>query len=195
MNINVMDLQDAQDKTPMASPAPDGASQEVPTIRPGQSAVIPRKLRWPGVLKNERYELRLLWRQTLCEWAGRALGTTEPLQPALRPFDRLGTVSGACENGRQWREVGQGSGGRGVKKRNRTGISPPVRPRRQQKGICALGEGGFILFSLFCQVVRCRKQCKRSYGKGVRGLEWYQSERERSGLRALGRLQSFGGTY
>ena len=70
MNISVMDLQDPQDKASMANPAPSGVSQEIPTIRPRQSAGIPRKLRRPGVFKNERYDLRPLWREKLCEWAG-----------------------------------------------------------------------------------------------------------------------------
>ena len=73
----------------MTSPAPNGVFQEIPTIRPRQSAGIPRKLRRPGVFKNERYDLRPLWGEKLCELAGRALGTTEPLQPTLSPFDRL----------------------------------------------------------------------------------------------------------
>ena len=34
MNISVMDLQDRQDKAPMASPAPIRVSQEIPAIRP-----------------------------------------------------------------------------------------------------------------------------------------------------------------
>ena len=93
MNISVMDLQDPHNKAPMASPAPTGACQEILTIRPRQSAGIPRKLGQPGVLRNERYDLRPLWREKLCEWAGRALGTTEPLQSTLSPSDRLGTVS------------------------------------------------------------------------------------------------------
>ena len=125
MNISVMDLQDPQDKAPMASLAPIGVSQEILLIRPRQSAGIPRKLRRPGVFKNDRYDLRPLWRETLCEWAGRALGTTEPLRPTLSPFDRLETVSGLREKDRQWREWGQESGGGRVKKRNRTGLSPP----------------------------------------------------------------------
>ena len=120
MNISVMNLQDPQDKAPMASPATTGVSQEIPTIRPRQSAGILRKLRRPGVFKNERYHLRPLWRNRLCEWARRALGTTEPLEPTLSPFDRLGTVSGVREKGAQWRQWGQGRGGRRVKKRNRT---------------------------------------------------------------------------
>ena len=99
MNISVMDLQDPQDKAPMVSPAPTGASREIPTIQPRQSAGIPRKLRRPGVFKNERYDLRPLWRKKLCERAERALGTTEPLQPTLSPFDCLRTVSGVREKG------------------------------------------------------------------------------------------------
>ena len=122
INISFMDLQDPQDKAPMASLAPTGASQEISTIRPRQSAGIPRKLRRPGVFKNERYDLRPLWREKFCEWPGRALGTTEPLQPTLSPFDRLGTVSGVPEKGRRWREWRQGRGGRRVKQRNRTGL-------------------------------------------------------------------------
>ena len=125
MTISVMDLQDLQDKTPMASPAPTGVPQDIPPMRHRQSAGIPRKLKRPGVLKNERYDLRPIWRETLCEWAGRALGTTEPLQRTFSPFDRLVTMSGMREKGRQWREWGQGRGGRRVKKRNRTGLSPP----------------------------------------------------------------------
>ena len=90
MNISVMDLQDPRDKAPMASPAPSGGSQEIPTITTRQSAGIPQKLRRPGLFKNERYDLRSLWREKWCEWAGRALGTTEPLQPTLSPSARLG---------------------------------------------------------------------------------------------------------
>ena len=71
MNISVMDLQNPQDKGPMASPAPTGVSPEILTIRPEQSAGIPRKLRRPGVFKNEMYDLRPLWRETFCKWAGR----------------------------------------------------------------------------------------------------------------------------
>ena len=67
MNISVMDLQDPQDKAPMASPAPTGVSQEIPPIRLRQSAGIPRKLRRPGIFKNGRYDLRPLWREKLCE--------------------------------------------------------------------------------------------------------------------------------
>ena len=103
MNVSVMDLQDPQDKAPMASRAPTWVSQEILTIRPGHSAGIPRKLRRPCVLKNQRYDLRPLWRESLCEWAGRPLGTTEPLQPTLSPFDRLRTLSGVREKGGQWR--------------------------------------------------------------------------------------------
>ena len=76
----------------------------------------------------------------MCEWVGRALGTTEPLQPTLTPFDRLGAVSGVREKGRQWREWGQGSGGRRVKKRNRTGLSPPGKTKKAPKGyVCPWG--------------------------------------------------------
>ena len=60
MNISVMDLQDPQDKAPMASPAPTELSQDIPPIRPRQSAAIPRKLKRPGVFKNKRYDLRPL---------------------------------------------------------------------------------------------------------------------------------------
>ena len=116
MNMSVMDLQDPQGETPMASPTPTGVSQEIPTIQPRQSAGIPRKLRGPGVLKNETYDLRPLWHERLCEWAGRALGTTEPLQLALIPFDCLNTMSGVRQKGRQWPAWGQGRGGRRVKK-------------------------------------------------------------------------------
>ena len=42
MNISVMDLKDPQDKAPMASPAPTGVFQEIPRIRPRQSAGILR---------------------------------------------------------------------------------------------------------------------------------------------------------
>ena len=90
MNISVMDLQDSQDKAPKAGPDPTRVSQEIPTVRPRRSAEIPQNLRRPGVFKNERYDLRPLWREKLCEWAGRALGTTEPLQPTLSPFDASG---------------------------------------------------------------------------------------------------------
>ena len=34
LNISVMDLQDPQDKAPVASPAPSGVFQEILTIRP-----------------------------------------------------------------------------------------------------------------------------------------------------------------
>ena len=44
MHITVMDLQDPQDKAPMATPAPTGAYQEIRTIRPRQSAWTPRKM-------------------------------------------------------------------------------------------------------------------------------------------------------
>ena len=64
INISVMGLLDPQDKTPMATSAPTGVSQENPTIRPRQSAGIPRKLR-----KNERYDLRPLRHERLCESA------------------------------------------------------------------------------------------------------------------------------
>ena len=67
MNISVLDLQDPQDKGLMAGPAPTGVSQEIPTIQPRESAEILRKLRRPGVFKNERYHLRPLWREKLCE--------------------------------------------------------------------------------------------------------------------------------
>ena len=147
MNISVMDLRDTQDKAPMASPAPTGVSQEISPIQPRQSAGIPRKLRRPGIYKNERYDLRPLWREKLCEWAGGALGTTEPLQPTLNPLDRLGTVSGVREKGRQWREWGQGRGGRRVKKRNRTGLSPPRKTKKAPKGyMCPWGGEHHTLF-------------------------------------------------
>ena len=96
MNISVMDLQDPEDNVPMACPAPIRISQEIPTIRLRQSADIPRKLSRSGVFKNERYDLRPLWREKLFEWARRAFGTTEPLQPTLSHFDHLGAVSGVC---------------------------------------------------------------------------------------------------
>ena len=147
MNISVIDLQDPQDKAPMAIPAPTGVSQEIPPIRPRQSAGIPRKLRRPGIFKNERYDLRPLWREKVCEWAGRALGTTEPLQPTLSPFDCLGTVRGVREKGRQWREWGQGRGGRRVKKRNRTALSPPRKTKKAPKGyMCPPGGEHHTLF-------------------------------------------------
>ena len=60
MSISVMYLQDPHDKPPIASPAPSGVSQDIPTIQLPQSAGIPRKLRRPGIFKNERYDLRPL---------------------------------------------------------------------------------------------------------------------------------------
>ena len=140
MNISVMDLQDPQDKAPMANPTATRVSQDILPIRPPQSAGIPRKLEPPGVFKHERYDLRPLWREKFCEWAVRALGTTEALQPTLSPFDCLRTVSGVREKGRQWREWGQGRGRRRVRKRNWTGLSPPRKTKKALKGyMCTWG--------------------------------------------------------
>ena len=97
MNIGVMDLQEPQHKTPLASPALTGVCQEISTTPPRQSAGIPRKLRRPGVFKNERYDLYPLWRERLCEWARGALWRTESFQPTLSPFERLAAVDGVRE--------------------------------------------------------------------------------------------------
>ena len=147
MNISVINLQDPQDKAPMASPAPTGVSQKIPPIRRRQSAGILRKLRRRGIFKNERYDLRPLLREKLCKLAERALGTTEPLQPTLSPFDRLRTVSGVRDKGRQLREWGQGRGGGRVKKRNRTRLSPPRKNKKAPKGyMCPWGGEHHTLF-------------------------------------------------
>ena len=76
MNISVTDLRHPQDKAPMTSPAPTGVSQEILQIQPRQSAGRPRELRRPGVFKNDRYDLRLVWREKFCQWPKRALTTT-----------------------------------------------------------------------------------------------------------------------
>ena len=103
----------------------------------------------PKIFKNERYDLHPLWREKLCEWAGRTLGTTEPLQPTLSLCDPLRTLSGVREKGRQWREWVQGSGGRRVKKRNRTGLSVPRKTKKAPKGYMCSWKGEHHTFFLF----------------------------------------------
>ena len=189
MNISVMDQQDPQDKAPIASPAPTGVSQEIPTIRPRQFAGIPRKLRRPGVIKNERYDLHPLWRETLCEWAGRALGTTEPLQRTLTPLDRLGTVSGVREKGRQWRELGQRSRERRVRKRNRTGLSPPRKTEKAPKGYMCPWEGEHHTWFLFPPAPELPETVQKVIWEGGKGVRVVPARKREMWFWSLGEIE------